>query len=414
MFRPVWLDSGKPLSNYGRYDIICADPKFVCESICSELDECLQEISHGLDLNDKTSKSLPFIGGLMGALNYDYLHESYSLIGKSQERGHLAIYEWAIVVDHKERKTVLVMLPSLSEPTRAELVKRLSADKIPETLEYDEHYRVGEMNSNLDYERYKAALERIHQHILEGDAYQINFSHQFRGEFEGDELAAYLACRSTLPSPYSAFMPFDNRSILCLSPERFVSLNNAKARTQPIKGTVKRGASDKEDLAQSHWLMQSEKNRAENVMIVDLLRNDFNKSCEPLSVEVPALCELKSFANVHHLVSTVTGTLREDVTPIEFLLNCFPGGSITGAPKKSAMRIIDDLEQHPRGVYCGSIFYQSINGRLDSNIAIRTLEIADEHIQCSGGGGITIESTAQEEFDESIDKINILLKALRR
>lgn len=183
-------------------------------------------------------------------------------------------------------------------------------------------------------------------------------------------------------------------------------------KTKPIKGTIRRGVDEQQDKSLACELLQSEKNRAENLMIVDLLRNDFGQNCKAASVKVPHLFALESYANVHHLVSTVTGELNDGIDELSFYHDCFPGGSITGAPKKRAMEIIDELEPHPRNIYCGSIVCISANGRLNSSIAIRTLLIKDNSIYCWGGGGIVADSKAEEEYQESLQKVGALMREL--
>jgi para-aminobenzoate synthetase component 1 len=200
--------------------------------------------------------------------------------------------------------------------------------------------------------------------------------------------------------------------ILCLSPERLLSAEQGRLLTQPIKGTAARSLDAQEDMTLASTLQASAKNRAENVMIVDLLRNDFSKSCQPDSVDTERLCELQSFKTVHHLVSTITGRLRNDCSEFSALLSCFPGGSITGAPKQRAIEIIREIEPHSRSVYCGSIFYLGAGGEMDSNIAIRSFVCEDGSITAWAGGGIVADSELNEEFVETETKIGKLLKAL--
>ena len=199
---------------------------------------------------------------------------------------------------------------------------------------------------------------------------------------------------------------------MSFSPERLLSADNGALQTQPIKGTAARDPDPDKDQALAKALQQSTKNRAENVMIVDLLRNDFSKSCVAASVKTEQLCELQSFRTVHHLVSTVSGQLRPDCSPFNALLSCFPGGSITGAPKHRAMEIIREIEPHQRGVYCGSIFYLGAGGKMDSNITIRSFVCADNTITGWAGGGIVADSNVDEEFVETETKIGKLLQAL--
>ena len=255
-------------------------------------------------------------------------------------------------------------------------------------------------------------LFAISKAIGSGDCYQTNFTQHFSAQFSGDLWPAYIALRQALGSPYSVFWQWRDQGLLCLSPERFIKLTDNQAETKPIKGTIKRGETPEDDQQAAQALVASAKDRAENLMIVDRLRNDLGRNCQPGSIRVPKLFELESFPNVHHLVSTVTGVLADSSTPLDLLRDSFPGGSITGAPKKRAMEIIEQLEPVRRSVYCGSIGYISANQNMDTNIAIRTLIADGETLHCWGGGGIVADSEESQEYQESIDKIRALLAAL--
>jgi para-aminobenzoate synthetase component 1 len=207
-------------------------------------------------------------------------------------------------------------------------------------------------------------------------------------------------------------MQLETGAVLSLSPERFIQVRGSEVETKPIKGTIKRGITPEEDAANAQWLQNSQKNRAENVMIVDLLRNDLSKHCA--NVRVPKLCELQTFANVHHLVSTVTGELKANASAIDVLRDAFPGGSITGAPKIRAMEIIEELEPTRRSLYCGSLGYISADGQMDTSIAIRTLVCDGNKIHCWGGGGIIADSETDQEYRESIAKVKVLMDTLER
>ncbi|WMR32327.1 anthranilate synthase component I family protein, partial [Metapseudomonas otitidis] len=201
-------------------------------------------------------------------------------------------------------------------------------------------------------------------------------------------------------------------AIVSLSPERFIRLSQGQVETRPIKGTRPRGLTPDEDLAQADDLLGSPKDRAENLMIVDLLRNDLGRSCRIGSVRVPELFALESYPNVHHLVSAVRGELAEGKDALDLLAGSFPGGSITGAPKIRAMEIIDELEPTRRSIYCGSLLYLDVRGEMDSSIAIRTLLVKDGQASCWGGGGIVADSDWQAEYRESITKVQVLLRTL--
>jgi para-aminobenzoate synthetase component 1 len=225
---------------------------------------------------------------------------------------------------------------------------------------------------------------------------------------------AYQALRNLSPAPFSAYLNVPDGQILCNSPERFLQVRHRRVLTQPIKGTRPRSADPAQDQANADELRRSLKDRAENLMIVDLLRNDIGKNCLPGSVKADRLFELESFANVHHLVSTITGELAPGHTATHLLRGCFPGGSITGAPKLRAMQIIEELEPHRRGVYCGAIGYIGFDGNMDTNIAIRTAVVAKGNISFCAGGGIVADSEGGKEYDETWDKASTMLELIRK
>ncbi len=407
---PVWLDSGKPRSTYGRFDILSAAPSEILKNpSIADLENRFASVqaSAPKELIDNTQ--LPFVGGVIGYFNYEFNAEDFSIKQKTPlTDSYFGVYHWALIQDHKEKNTHIVFTNFCDETFRNRIQEILSSP----TKEPLSRFNVGGFSPDLSKDKYLENFERIKHHIVAGDTYQINYAQRFSGNFSGSSLAAYLSLRKVMPSPFSAYLKLDDDAVLSLSPERFIQIDGDKAKTQPIKGTAPRGLSSEEDKELAKQLKNSEKNRAENVMIVDLLRNDFSKSCQPHSVIVPKLFDLESFANVHHLVSTVEGKISSGISPLTFFLRCFPGGSITGAPKKRAMEIIQTLEDHPRNIYCGAICYMSVNGKFDSSIAIRTLLINEEKIYCWGGGGIVADSDPEEEYQESLQKIGILIEAL--
>ena len=260
--------------------------------------------------------------------------------------------------------------------------------------------------SELEYRR---GIDRIQAYLTAGDCYQVNLSQRFQAHFQGVTWPVFKQLCTAQPSPYSAFLKTACGDIISISPEQFLGVQNRHIITRPIKGTRPIGLTESEDIRFANELKASEKDQSENLMIVDLLRNDLGRFCVPGSVEVPELFGLESYANVHHLVSTIRGQLKDGVTPWKVLNGCFPGGSITGAPKIRAMQIIRELEPHLRGPYCGSIFYISDDGRMDSNIAIRTLLAKGDRLYCYGGGGVVMDSDAEAEYQESLVKVQRLM-----
>ncbi len=386
----VWLDSGKPDSSMGRYDILSALPsasaKGGMHALTGELNSRLKRST--------VHSGLPFCGGWIGYVNYS---------GEAS----FSWYDWAVIVDHHNQSTSLITLDTCSSETQIQVLECLRAS--PKDFPA---YQCGAFQKEQTKEEYISAVDKIQQYLQAGDCYQVNYTQRFNACFDGSAMKAYTVLRKAVPSPFSAYIGTNKGAILSISPERFIQIKDQEALTQPIKGTIQRGSTQEQDLKQRERLGASEKDRAENVMIVDLLRNDFNRHCQPHSVTVPKLFDIQSFANVHHLVSTITGTLIKNMTHVEFILSCFPGGSITGAPKKRAMEVISELEPHSRSVYCGSIGYFSCNGQSDFNIAIRTLEVDEKRIFAWAGGGIVLDSEPELEYQESLDKIERLLRAV--
>lgn len=447
----IWLDSGRPQSSYGRFDIICAAPQSVLTSRDgltaithhrgsnhkekSEHQDCdpfrlLNDLLFGDATPCQAHTELPFIGGALGYFGYDLGRQLEQLPVIAQADIQLpdlcvGIYPWAIIQDHHRKTACLVINEHLSqrlggaynfleiEQLCAASTKNTAFHEVINTIKSGEKtFKISNFESNLNVEEYHQALAKIHEYIRAGDCYQVNFAQRFSASFNGDPFIAYLALRQALPSPFSGFMQLEAGSVLSLSPERFIQVRGNAVETKPIKGTIKRGATPKEDTANAQWLQNSLKNRAENVMIVDLLRNDLSKHCS--RVQVPTLCELQTFANVHHLVSTVTGELNPNATAIDLLRDAFPGGSITGAPKIRAMEIIEELEPTRRSLYCGSLGYISADGQMDTSIAIRTLVCDGNNMHCWGGGGIVADSETEQEYRESIAKVKVLMDTLEK
>ncbi|MBW0146381.1 aminodeoxychorismate synthase component I [Marinobacter sp. CAU 1620] len=262
-------------------------------------------------------------------------------------------------------------------------------------------------------EAFKASVEAIRHYIEAGDCYQANLSQEFTGQYRGEPWTAFQALAEANPTPYSAFIRTGEDAVLSISPERFLEIDGNTVTTSPIKGTRPRGNTPAEDAALAEELERSDKDRAENLMIVDLLRNDLSLNSATGSVIVDKLFALESYRNVHHLVSHIHAKLAPGVTPLKALFDAFPGGSITGAPKIRAMEIIRELEPHWRGPYCGSVFYRGLDGTLDSNIAIRTMLCqGDGTIRCWGGGGIVSDSEPESEYQETLTKVRPLMKFL--
>lgn len=402
----IWLDSGKPDSDLGRYDIFSALPS---RQVSSADTDMLAQINTAL-VQSEMESTLPFCGGWLGYFAYDFQHTRHKIPLRTNNAflsAWFGWYDWAVIVDHKHQHTIVFFSEGCPAATRHRVEHHLQQPPPPAKPFY-----CGPFQANESKAQYLAAINKIQAYLCAGDCYQVNYAQRFSANFTGCAKAAYSQLRQAVPSPFGAFLDTPSGAILSISPERFIAVDQRSAISQPIKGTAPRGAEEIEDQWLLKQLKTSKKNLAENVMIVDLLRNDFSQHCLPHSVQVPKLFEIQSFTNVHHLVSTVTGTLRNNVSHSEFLLACFPGGSITGAPKKRAMEIIDELERCPRGPYCGSIGYFSRNGSSDFNIAIRTLQQQSTTMLAWAGGGIVYDSEPEQEYEESLQKISKLLRAL--
>lgn len=321
----------------------------------------------------------------------------------------IGLYDWALIQNHTNRQAQLVFHPSCPEERVEkiiELLQQASEKPSPFTLQQ-------KFSASTPKAEYIEHIEAIKELINAGDCYQVNYAQHFSAPFAGDTFAAYLSLRKLSPTPLAAYMEFGWGAILSISPERFISLRERQVRTFPIKGTMPRGHDQSSDERNRNALAASQKDRAENLMIVDLMRNDLSRVCEPGSVKTPSLFRLRSFPTVHHLVSEISAELQSGKNALDLIYGCMPGGSISGAPKRRAMEIINQLERVQRSVYCGSIFYWSSCGSLDSSIAIRTILAVENTLHCWGGGGITADSDPEKEWQETLDKVQPLMQRLQ-
>jgi len=422
----IFLDSGFPYIDSGRYDIISARPYKTITTYADKtyIDDgdrtiCTKEDPFDLIksvLGEKVNNlaGLPFCGGAIGYIAYD-LARKYERLESIAKRDidfpdlAIGLYDWAVIVDHHQRRSWLIGQGKDQETV-------LKWDELQALFQSEAPPRLArfvirsEIKSNMDKGHYTTAFEKIMNYIREGDCYQVNLAQRFSVDISGDPWDVYLQLRGKNPAPYACYLNLPEGAVLSSSPERFLNVINKQVETKPIKGTIRRSAYAYEDKALAEKLLESDKDRAENLMIVDLLRNDISKSCKLGSVAVPKLFALESFATVHHLVSTITGQLDDEKHALDLFRGCFPGGSITGAPKLRAMQIIEELEPHRRHIYCGSIAYIGFDGNMDSNIAIRTLIMKDEKVYFWAGGGIVADSKVDVEYQECFDKAAAILK----
>lgn len=421
----VWLDSG----GRGRYDIIAAQPvaTLITQGLHTQISDAAGVRSSSEDpftlLREQLSSPLEsvanikFAGGALGCWGYDLARRqsdlpSLALDAEGLPEMAVGIYDWAIQLDHQEKTAQLISHNRYPQTAQIipQILERLQRNNNVERDTFKVH---GRITSNFTRSGYETAFKAVQAYLHAGDCYQINLAQRFAVQASGDAFSAYCTLRQLSPAPYAAFLNLPQAQILCASPERFLQVQQGHVETKPIKGTRPSVADAQRNALLVQDLRNSSKDRAENLMIVDLLRNDLSKNCAPGTVQVPNLFEVESYATVHHLVSTVTGELAAGRDAIALLRDCFPGGSVTGAPKQRAMEIIEQLEPQRRGIYCGSIGYIGFDGNMDCNIAIRTLVFADGEIRCWAGGGIVADSEAGAEYQETLDKAAAMLELLR-
>lgn len=414
----VWLHT-RTVSGQD-YEVIAFEPEWTLNEIKASDITNIQKIFSEKPENTKATNTL-FNGGLIGYTGYDYSRQLPQ--NKPQNKPgvhsalltpdlHFAYYPTNyIVVDHyKKSVSGHVADPERLYTDYSEFNDTGSGGWAARTKE---PFRLtSEFSPCWTKDQYLQAYQRIKDYILEGDCYQVNLTQPLSAHYRGNPYSAFKKVLKNHRTPHFAYLETGKGSVLSFSPESFLSIENGTICTKPIKGTRKRNPDQAMDLQVAEELKSSLKDRAENVMIVDLLRNDLGRIAKTGSVRVSQLCELESFSNVHHLVSTIYAELEDGVTPLDALLTCSPGGSITGAPKIRAMEIIDELEEFPRNVYCGSVFLYSHHGHLESNIAIRTMTCREGYACLWGGGGIVADSDGEEEYRESLFKIHHIINEL--
>ena len=391
--------------------------------LCANPFNILKQYLHQYPFKNHTK--FPFIGGSVGYMAYDLCHQLEKLPKQAIDDINLpemimGFYDGIIIVDHFSNETYAVSagLPYSSKEYAKEKVKKLKlmieSSPVPDYTYLDKPYKQHEVNlkSNFTPENYCKAINHVREHIRCGDIYQMNMTQRFTTFINRHPLNIYETLRTINPAPFASFFDFGDFQLVSSSPERFLKITEGIVETRPIKGTMPRGKTEKEDNENYLALKNSTKDRAENLMIVDLMRNDLGRVCKFGTVTVPELFTIEKYPTVFHLVSAVTGKLRDDCDAIDCITAAFPGGSITGAPKVRAMEIIDELEPTRRHIYTGSIGYIGFDGDMDINIAIRTILINKETALYQVGGGIVWDSTAEKEYQETLDKGAALKKAL--
>lgn len=428
----IWLDSGHVAGT--RYDILVARPyrTFVtrggettisdAQGVTTSNRAPLRLIEESLQLDEKIDISLPFSGGAVGLFGY----ELGLIAGGHREPGDatqslsappdmaIGLYNCAIIFDHLSKTVTMSGLFDESdnniEAQWSSLLQRVSQPAKPHS---NVPFKLaGPLKESLSYAQYQEAFARIQLYLQEGDCYQVNLTQRFTAPCHGDLWTLYRELRKHHPAPYGAFMQLDDFELLSFSPEQFLQVRQRQVTTSPIKGTRPRHDDPIKDQQALTELQQSAKDRAENLMIVDLLRNDLGRCCRVGSIRVPKLFFTESHPNVHHLVSTISGELAEGKSPFDLLADCFPGGSITGAPKIRAMEIIREVEPVSRHIYCGALGYIGFDGSMELNIAIRTAYRHNQMLSFHAGGGIIADSNVKAEYQELFDKADFFLNYL--
>ncbi len=442
----VFLDSGMDPQRLGRFSFIGVDPFMVLKSRGTEISILTEEGERRFDGNpfdflgsllDKYRVGdypapVPFIGGAVGYLAYDLCHFIERLPTSAVDdlqlpESYFGFYDALLAFDNLEKRCYVIStgLPELDKMHRLrraqvrleEMEYRLSCryrmQKPEDVGRGAEEGRELVVRSNFTPDGYIQAVQKVRDYIAAGDVFQVNLSQRFEAKLTVHPYELYRRLRGINPAPFASYLNFDEVTIVSASPERFLRVEGDWVETRPIKGTRPRGRTPEEDERLAQELLGSIKDRAENVMIVDLERNDLGKVCCYGTVRVTELAILEVFPTVFHLTSTVVGRLRPGKTRIDLLKACFPGGSITGAPKVRAMEIIDELEPTRRSVYTGSIGYLSFGSNMDFNIVIRTILVKGDRAYFQVGGGIVYDSEPEAEYQETLDKAKALVQALR-
>lgn len=440
-YATVFLDSKLQHDDYGRYSFIGIDP---VQTITPQSDLSLQQqlpdwyshahtrVGDGNFSDNDIEILLPFTGGLMGYLSYEYAKQlEYSLANNHVIPAHksvretevclpdywFGVYNQVFAFDNQEQVTYL-LVTQLPETNAEGLLSKLNdiynlAYKSAE-IEVDKPEAI-KLSSNFTKEEYISTVKRTIEYIKSGDIFEANIAQKFSAKINDkyDSKGLYKNLQLKNPAPFSAYLNLDDLKILSASPERFIKIINGDVEVRPIKGTIQRDNNPQKDNFLAQTLQSSAKDRAENIMIVDLMRNDLSKICEAHSIAVKQLCGLESFTNLHHLVSVINGKLKTGISIFDIIKAVFPAGSISGAPKIRSMQIIDELENHtPRGVSYGSIGYLGFNGNIDLSVAIRTITIYNNELSFHAGGAVTLYSDPNAEYEETMLKAQKLFESL--
>ncbi|SKA87596.1 aminodeoxychorismate synthase, subunit I [Clostridium sp. USBA 49] len=422
------LDSGSDFSNLGRYSFIGINPFLTLKAKNGlikyndviEKGDIFKKLNYILEeYNIENKTGLPFVAGGIGYISYDIGMEIENISKKAHEDINIPslyfnFYDNIIIVDNLLKKTYITALGILKDTCSSinEIENKIKNGKkiVYDDADYNINKKI--FKSNFIKEEYINTVNKVKEYIRNGDTYVLNLSQRFTCDCKRKPYEVYKDLRHINPAPFSAFMNLDEFAILSSSPERFLKIKDRLVETRPIKGTRPRGKNNKEDELFLKELKNSEKDKSELLMIVDLERNDLSKVCKPHSVKVKEMFKIETYPSVHHLVSTVIGELEDEKSSIDCIKACFPGGSITGAPKIRSMEIINELEKARRNIYTGSIGYIGFDGNIDLNIIIRTILMMEGKASFGVGGGITWESDCAFEYEETLHKAAALMKVL--
>jgi para-aminobenzoate synthetase component 1 len=425
----IFFDSSDQKSQFAQYSYVAAAPRSF--TIGRVADSPLAELARFIESRGARVPDLPpFQGGVAGLLGYG--------LGRAIERLPepecdefalpdlaVGVYDWVVTFDHARNRAWIVSRGEAAEQTVQSLLDALRRPAPPLAPVKEQPVAIGprrwpvenreQVVSNFTRSEYESAVARVIEYVRAGDVFQVNLSQRLLTPLAEHPLDLYGRLRACNPAPFGAYFDLGDFAIASASPERFLALSpDGGISTRPIKGTRRRGFNPAEDFALRDDLQASEKDQAENLMIVDLLRNDLGRVCEYGSVRVERLFEPESYATVHHLVSEVRGQLRPGLGPIDLLRATFPGGSVTGAPKIRAMEIIAELERVARGPYCGSLGWIGFDGAMDTSILIRTMTCGRGWVQFPVGGGIVADSDPAREFEETLHKAEGMFRALKK
>ncbi len=432
-----FLDSGMDHNKLGEFSFIGSNPFLVFKSKDEDIEiikdgktetlkgnpfEKIKEILSEYNMDYETE--IPFVGGAVGYLSYDLCHHIENLprtaiddVGVPDM--YFGLYDGVICIDHRgeKDKVTVASLGIIDNEEKVvesliERMKKAEAEGIK--IELPETTKKKEFKSNFTREEFVDSVKRVQDYIESGDIYQANLTQRYNCDLEETPYELYGKLREINPAPFAVFMDFGEGQIVSSSPERFIKVRNKVIEARPIKGTMPRGKTPEEDKKNRETLINSEKDKSELLIIVDLERNDLGKVSKTGSVEVTELFHLEEYPTVYHLVSTVVGEVRDEYGAIDCITATFPGGSITGAPKIRSMEVIDELEPTQRNIYTGSIGYIGFNGDLDFNIVIRTVVCKDNKAYFQVGGGMTWDSNPEAEYQETLDKAKALMDALNR